>query len=149
MTHISKYRFSDLPLASPLASLVLIDHVDVVVARLLRRLIHRCDGRLLDRALVVVCLCLCLLAGFQLDIVAIALPAGKPGDALAVASDAGTQARVRVRRPLRRRVQLARDFVPEEVHQRASDGGHACADDADVALDAAPDSNVVVVVCRV
>lgn len=135
MTRLRRLRSSNLPLASPLTSLVLIDHVDIIIARLLRRLVHRGDGRLFDPTLRV-CVRLCLFARFQLNVVAVALPAVKSGDALGVAGDALAQARVRA--GLSGRGQLARDFVAEEIHERAGDRRHAGADDADVAFDAAP-----------
>jgi len=56
---------------------------------------------------------------------------------------------MRVRAALRRRVQLARNLVPEEVHERTGDGRHASADDADVAFDGTPQAGVVVVIGRV
>jgi hypothetical protein len=148
MIRLSRLRSSNLPLTSPFAPLVLIDHVDIIVARLLRRLVHRGDGRLFDSTLRLR-VCVCLFAGFQLDIIAVALPAVKSGDALGVAGDVLAQARARVRAGFRGRSQLARDFVAEEVHERAGDRGHAGADDADVAFDAAPQSDVVVVIRRV
>ena len=86
-THLSRSRLSDFPLASPLAPLVLIDQVDVVIARLLRGLVHGSDGRLFNPALRE----RLLFTGFQLDVVAVALSAGKSGDALTVAGDALAQ----------------------------------------------------------
>jgi hypothetical protein len=140
-----KVRLSDFPLAPTLTPLGLVDHVDVIIARLLRRLVHRGDSRLFDPATLR--RHMRLFAGFQLYIITIAFPAMESGDSLVVAGDALAHAGVRA--GFRGRGQLARDFVAEEVHERAGDGGHAGADDADVAFDAAPDSNVVVVVRRV
>jgi hypothetical protein len=142
--HLRPVYASHLPVMPPFALVVLVDQLLIfITCSLLRQVVHRSDRSLFDSAIV---LAFFLWPLYQLYVSVITCSARQPRNAL-ISRDA--RVHPRVRSGLAARAQLACDCVPEEVQEWASNRWHAGTDDADIAFHATPESDRVVVVCRI